>query len=171
MRHTPLTAPPPGPAAAVYRQFSALTLARKRAFDLAVAAAALVLLAPLFGLVALLIKLDSRGPVFYGQVRVGRHRRPFRMWKFRKMYHDLPAPGPSLTRRHDTRLTRVGQFLERTKLDELPQLLNVLRGEMSVVGPRPEVPKFVRDDAEQWDAVLSVKPGIVGPCQVRFRNE
>jgi lipopolysaccharide/colanic/teichoic acid biosynthesis glycosyltransferase len=142
----------------------------KRVFDLVAAGVALVLLAPVFLAVAVLIKLDSRGPVFFRQVRVGRNRSTIRMWKFRKMYHEMPVQGPSLTGRHDPRLTRVGRVLERTKLDELPQLFNVLAGDMSLVGPRPEVPRFVGGQPE-WDAVLAVKPGIVGPSQLVFRNE
>jgi lipopolysaccharide/colanic/teichoic acid biosynthesis glycosyltransferase len=149
-----------------------LGLLRKRLFDLLVACAGLVVAAPLFLVIAIAIKRDTPGPVFFRQVRVGRHRRRFAMWKFRKMPHDLPEQGPMLTARDDRRLTRVGFWLERTKLDELPQLLNVLAGDMSVVGPRPEVPKFVdRASAELWDQVLSVKPGIFGPNQIRFRNE
>ncbi len=143
----------------------------KRAFDLTVAVTALVVLAPLFLLLALLIKLDSRGPVFFRQVRVGRHRRHFLMWKFRKMHHDMPSQGPNLTRRYDTRMTRIGRILERTKFDELPQFFNVLSGDMSIIGPRPELVPFVEYYSEQWDRVLVVKPGIFGPCQVRFRNE
>jgi lipopolysaccharide/colanic/teichoic acid biosynthesis glycosyltransferase len=143
----------------------------KRSFDLVVALIALVLFAPLFLLIIVAIKLDSSGPIFFRQVRVGRHGRRFLMWKFRKMYNDLPLQGPNLTKRYDFRMTRVGRFLERTKLDELPQLFNVLSGEMSIVGPRPEVPPFVEHYPDQWARVLAVKPGIVGPCQVRFRNE
>jgi lipopolysaccharide/colanic/teichoic acid biosynthesis glycosyltransferase len=143
----------------------------KRVFDVVVAATGLVLALPCFLVIALLIKLDSPGPVFFRQTRIGRDRRPFRMWKFRKMPDDLPVQGPMLTMRYDTRLTRVGAILERTKLDELPQLLNVLRGEMSLVGPRPEVPKFVEHHAELWDEVLRVRPGIFGPSQFRGRNE
>ena len=147
------------------------TLSR-RVFDLAVACLGLLLTVPLFLLVGVMIKLDSPGPIFFRQRRVGRHRRPFRMWKFRKMYEDLRAQGPMLTARYDPRLTPVGRFLERTKLDELPQLLNVLRGEMSIVGPRPEVPTFVdRFAPELWDQVLSVKPGVFGANQLRHRNE
>lgn len=160
-----------GDVAFAYHRLGRPALFWKRVFDLTVAIAALVLLAPLFIVIALLIKLDSRGPVFFRQVRVGRHRRRFHMWKFRKMHHDLPEQGPNLTRRYDTRLTRLGRLLERTKLDELPQFFNVLTGEMSLVGPRPEVPPFVEHYPEKWDRVLSVKPGIFGPCQVRFRNE
>jgi lipopolysaccharide/colanic/teichoic acid biosynthesis glycosyltransferase len=126
-----------------YLHYGTLMLAGKRAFDLIVAGVGLVVAAPLFLAIAVAIKRDTPGPVFFRQVRVGRKRRPFEMWKFRKMPHDLPEQGPMLTARDDRRLTRVGYWLERTKLDELPQLLNVLCGEMSVVGPRPEVPKFV----------------------------
>lgn len=147
------------------------TQVNKRAFDLVVSGAAVLVLAPLFVVIAVLIKLDSRGPLFFSQIRVGRDRRRFRIWKFRKMYHDLPQQGPNLTRRRDARLTRIGRLLERTKLDELPQFFNVLVGDMSIIGPRPEIPLFVAQYPEQWDRVLSVKPGIFGPCQLRFRNE
>jgi lipopolysaccharide/colanic/teichoic acid biosynthesis glycosyltransferase len=144
----------------------------KRVFDIVVAGLGLLVTAPLFLAIAIAIKHDSPGPVFFRQVRVGKKRRPFAMWKFRKMPHDLPEQGPMLTARNDRRLTRVGHWLERTKLDELPQLLNVLASEMSIVGPRPEVPKFVdRATPELWDLALSVKPGIFGPNQVRYRNE
>jgi len=154
-----------------YIRKSAFAQAWKRAFDIAAASVGLLLGAPLFLLIGLLIKLGSPGPVFFRQTRVGRHRRPFEMRKFRKMYEDLPAQGPMLTSRYDFRLTPVGRLLERTKLDELPQLINVLVGDMSVVGPRPEVPKFVEIHADRWDEVLSVKPGIFGPNQLRNRNE
>jgi lipopolysaccharide/colanic/teichoic acid biosynthesis glycosyltransferase len=143
----------------------------KRLFDVIVALSALILLAPLFALIAICIKLDSPGPVFFRQVRIGRHRRRFLMWKFRKMRHDLSVQGPSLTRRYDVRLTPMGRLLERTKLDELPQLINVLAGDMSIVGPRPEVPKFVEHYPDEWTRVLSVRPGLVGPSQLRLRNE
>ena len=147
-------------------------LITKRGFDIVVATLGLLLAAPLFLAIAIAIKCDSAGPVFYRQLRIGRKRRPFSMWKFRKMPDDLPEQGPMLTVRNDQRLTRVGYWLERTKLDELPQLLNVLSSEMSVVGPRPEVPKFVdRVSPELWDQVLSVKPGIFGANQIRYRNE
>jgi lipopolysaccharide/colanic/teichoic acid biosynthesis glycosyltransferase len=143
----------------------------KRAFDLVVTGLGVIVALPLFAVIAVLIKLDSKGPVFFRQSRVGRHRRNFKMWKFRKMYDDLPTQGPSLTLRYDFRMTRVGRILERTKLDELPQLLNVLQGHMSVIGPRPEVPKFVAHYPERWNDVLSVKPGIFGANQLRNRNE
>ncbi len=148
-----------------------MNLSAKRIFDVIVAALGLLVALPFFGLIAVAIKLDSRGPVFFRQTRIGRDRAPFKMWKFRKMPDDLPVQGPMLTMRYDTRLTRVGAFLERTKLDELPQLLNVLAGQMSVVGPRPEVPKFVEHYPELWDVVLRVRPGIFGPSQLGGRNE
>ena len=155
-----------------YLHHHAFWLVTKRVFDIVVATLGLVVAAPLFALIAIAIKRDSPGPVFFKQVRVGKKRRPFAMWKFRKFPHQLPEQGPMLTARDDCRLTRVGYWLERTKLDELPQLLNVLASEMSVVGPRPEVPKFVdRAQPELWDQALSVKPGIFGANQIRYRNE
>ena len=155
-----------------YLRQSVPRLVAKRLFDVVVASAMLLVASPLFAAIAIAIKLDSPGPVFFRQERVGRWRRAFQMWKFRKMPHDLHEQGPMLTARNDRRLTRVGYWLERTKLDELPQLLNVLSGDMSVVGPRPEVPKFVdRGLRELWDQTLSVRPGIFGPNQVRLRNE
>jgi lipopolysaccharide/colanic/teichoic acid biosynthesis glycosyltransferase len=147
-------------------------LITKRVFDIVVATLGLAVAAPLFAVIAIAIKRDSPGPVFFKQLRVGKKRRLFAMWKFRKMPHELPEQGPMLTARDDCRLTRVGHWLERTKLDELPQLLNVLSSEMSVIGPRPEVTNFVdRATPELWDQALSVKPGIFGPNQIRYRNE
>lgn len=155
-----------------YLQQHTFWLVTKRVFDIVVATLGLLVAAPLFAVIALAIKRDSPGPVFFKQLRVGRKRRPFAMWKFRKMPHELPEQGPMLTARDDCRLTRVGHWLERTKLDELPQLINVLASEMSVVGPRPEVPRFVdRATPQLWDQALSVKPGIFGPNQIRYRNE
>jgi lipopolysaccharide/colanic/teichoic acid biosynthesis glycosyltransferase len=154
-----------------YVRYSLLSQAIKRILDVSLASIGLFIGAPLFLIIAILIKLDTRGPVFFRQSRVGRHRSRFLMWKFRKMPVDLPKQGPSLTTRFDTRLTRMGRILERTKLDELPQLLNVLWGEMSVVGPRPEVEKFIQHYPEKWDTVLSVKPGVFGLNQLRNRNE
>lgn len=155
----------------LYLRQSGVRLASQRAFDLVLVIVSLVVVVPVFLVIAALIKLDSPGPVFFKQERVGLRRKPFLMWKFRKMYEDLKSPGPMVTVRHDRRLTRVGAMLERTKLDELPQLINVLNGTMSIVGPRPEVPKFVEYFPEGWDLVLSVKPGIFGASQNYFRNE
>lgn len=146
-------------------------LAAKRVVDVVLASSGILLLSPVIVAVCLLIKIDSRGPVLFKQTRVGLRRTRFEILKFRKMHADLPAQGSMLTKRGDARMTRVGRLLERTKLDELPQLVNVLRGDMSVVGPRPEVPEFVELYPQRWDEVLSMKPGIFGASQNHFRNE
>jgi len=129
----------------------------------------IVLLAPLWIALAVAIKVESRGPVLYRAERVGRGGRPFRMFKFRKM-HD-GATGALLTKAGDDRFTRMGSFLASTKLDELPQLLNVMAGHMRFVGPRPEDPAFVRRHTRMFAPVLSVHPGITGLCQIVYRNE
>ena len=145
----------------------------KRAFDILCAALGLALLAPLLLVLALWIKLDSRGPVFFRQERVGRHGQPFLIHKFRTMRAAKPeGAGPQITVGADPRITRSGAFLRHYKLDELPQLWDVLRGAMSLVGPRPEVPKYVAlypDDLRRL--VLSVRPGITDPASLRYRNE
>jgi lipopolysaccharide/colanic/teichoic acid biosynthesis glycosyltransferase len=144
----------------------------KRLFDLVFATLGLVLGAPLFLLIALWIKLDSPGPVFFRQERIGRFGVPFRIHKFRTMTHDAAQRGPQITVGADARITRVGAWLRRTKLDELPQLIDVLRGAMSVVGPRPEVPRYVAIyPRELRDKVLSVRPGITDFASVQFRDE
>jgi lipopolysaccharide/colanic/teichoic acid biosynthesis glycosyltransferase len=131
----------------------------------------LLLLAPLIVLIAAAIVVESGPPVFFLQTRIGRGGSPFRLIKFRKFRRDLPARQLPLTMRDDPRLTRVGRLLERSKLDELPQLWNVVRGDMAIVGPRPESPEF-RDCFENgFQAVLNHAPGIVGPGQALFRNE
>ena len=140
----------------------------KRQLDLFVAFLAGVLLAPVLLMVAAAIKLDSRGPVFYRCQRVGHLGRTFAMLKFRKMYDG--AAGACLTARDDDRLTRVGRILARTKLDELPQLWNVIAGQMSLVGPRPEDPGFVESRPE-FETILALKPGITGLSQLAFANE
>lgn len=144
----------------------------KRAFDIAFSATVLLLLAPLLAVIALWVRCDSPGPIFYLQGRVGRHGQPFRIYKFRTMRVGADAAGPQITIGRDARITRAGHFLRRTKLDELPQFANVLRGDMSVVGPRPEVPRYVAlypsDLAAQ---VLSVRPGITDLASLAFRNE
>lgn len=143
----------------------------KRTFDLVLAAVGLTLLAPLFALAAILIKLDSQGPVFFRQERVGKGGRPFRIFKFRTMVDNAYNLGPRLTQKRDPRVTRVGLLLRWTKLDELPQLLNVLAGHMSFVGPRPEDPYFVRLYTPAQRDVLRVRPGVVGPSQILGRDE
>lgn len=144
----------------------------KRVFDLLGAAVALVLLAPLLAAIALWIKLDSPGPVLFRQQRVGRHGRPFAIRKFRTMVADAPRRGPQLTIGDDPRITRAGAFLRRAKLDELPQLIDVLAGHMSLVGPRPEVPSYVAHyPADLRDKVLAVRPGITDPVSLEFADE
>ncbi len=141
----------------------------KRAADVVVAGAVLVLAAPLIALIALLIVLDSPGPVLFRVDRVGFRGRPLRMLKFRKMH--ARARGAALTGRHDARLTRTGAFLARTRLDELPQLWHVLRGEMSLVGPRPEHFGFVVRHPNEYSRILSVRPGLTGLSQLAFASE
>lgn len=144
----------------------------KRAFDLVVAALALLLAAPLLLLIALAVRLDSPGPVLFRQERVGRGGRPFRIHKFRTMVSDAAARGPAITVGDDPRITRVGRWLRRSKLDELPQLLDVLAGDMSLVGPRPEVPQYVaRYPAALRDRVLALRPGITDPVSLAFADE
>src|SRR5574343_1627613 len=144
----------------------------KRAFDLLVAGTALLLLSPLLLLIALAIKLDSPGPVFFRQERVGRHGVPFRIHKFRTMRHDPQGGGLQITVGADRRITRVGQFLRASKLDELPQLIDVWQGTMSLVGPRPEVPRYVAHyPAALRDKVLSVRPGITDIASIEYRDE
>jgi lipopolysaccharide/colanic/teichoic acid biosynthesis glycosyltransferase len=141
----------------------------KRTMDVVVAALALLVLAPLMLLIALVIVMDSPGPVFYRAERVGRGRRPLRMLKFRKMH--VGATGLALTACEDCRLTRVGAVLRRTRLDELPQLWHVLRGDMSFVGPRPEDPAFVARWEREYEEILRVRPGLTGWTQVAFADE
>jgi lipopolysaccharide/colanic/teichoic acid biosynthesis glycosyltransferase len=143
--------------------------ALKRLLDVAVAGAALVLLSLLIGVIALAIKLESRGPVFYRCRRVGLGGREFHMLKFRKMR--AAVAGPALTTADDERFTRLGRLLARTKLDELPQLWNVLTGSMSLVGPRPEDPSFVALGPTDFEQILQVKPGITGLSQLAFARE
>jgi lipopolysaccharide/colanic/teichoic acid biosynthesis glycosyltransferase len=146
-----------------------LRTALKRMFDVTVAALALAVALPLMLLIALVIVVDSPGPVFYRATRTGFRGRPMQMLKFRKMRPD--AAGLGLTLLYDTRLTRFGAWLARTKLDELPQLWHVLRGEMSLVGPRPELPCFVNRYRSEYEAILRVRPGITGYTQIAFARE
>jgi lipopolysaccharide/colanic/teichoic acid biosynthesis glycosyltransferase len=142
----------------------------KRAFDVLGAALALVLLAPLMAVVAAWIKLDSPGAVFFRQERVGRHGVPFRIHKFRTMRED--AGGLPLTVGTDQRITRAGHFLRRTRLDELPQFIDVLTGSMSLVGPRPEVPRYVAlYPADLRERALAVRPGLTDPASLAYIDE
>lgn len=144
----------------------------KRLFDLLAAGAGLLVLAPLFAVLALLIKLDSSGPVFFRQWRVGLHGRPFRIFKFRTMLTQQAEGSAEITVAGDSRITRTGVWLRRWKLDELPQLIDVVRGTMSLVGPRPEVPRYVEHYPPAWrERLFSVRPGITDFASVRYRNE
>ncbi len=146
-------------------------LAVKRVMDVLLSLGALLLLSPVFALVAVLIVLDDPGPVFYRQERVGKDGKMFRIFKFRSMVVGADRTGPPLTIGHDRRVTRVGAILRRTKVDELPQILNVLLGQMSFVGPRPEVEEFVRLYTPYQRQVLLVRPGITDYASIAYRNE
>lgn len=143
----------------------------QRAFDVAASVWGLVLLGPFMLVVAMLIVLDSRGPVFYRQVRVGRFGAPFRIHKFRTMQVGADARGPQLTVRDDDRVTRVGRVLRRYKIDELPQLIDVALGDMSIVGPRPEVPRYVEHYTPEQRRLLAVRPGITDLASLTYREE
>ena len=143
----------------------------RRALDVLASAVGLVLLSPVFALVAVAIATTSPGPVFFRQVRVGRDGEPFRIFKFRSMRADAEALGGQLTVGGDPRITRVGAILRASKLDELPQLINVLVGDMSLVGPRPEVPRYVALYTPEQRRVLAVRPGITDPASIRYRDE
>ena len=148
-----------------------LQLALKRLMDVTVSGAALFVLWPVLLLVAAAIKIDDPGPVFFRQVRVGRNGKEFRIFKFRTMVVDADKKGLQITVGRDSRITRVGAFLRKTKLDELAQLLNVFVGEMSFVGPRPEVPKYVNLYTPYQRQVLLVRPGITDYASIAYRNE
>lgn len=144
----------------------------KRAFDLLWTVPGLILLSPFLLSIAAAIKWSDRGPVFFRQERVGQDGRPFRICKFRTMVVNAEQIGASLTvGARDPRITPVGYWLRRYKLDELPQLVNVVRGEMSLVGPRPEVPRYVALYDEEQKKVLALKPGITDPASIKYRNE
>ena len=143
----------------------------KRALDLALASTALLAGAPLLAVVSAAIKLESGGPVLFRQLRVGRDKRPIRTLKLRTMVVDADQRGPQITAGGDPRITRVGRLLRKTKLDELPQLWNVIRGDMSLVGPRPEVPRYVESYRPEWQKLFSVRPGITDLASLTFRDE
>ena len=148
------------------------SLVSKRLLDVAVSAVGMAVLSPLFVLIAALIRMDSPGPVFYRQVRVGLRGRPYMIWKFRSMRQDAETSGPRWAQANDPRVSRVGWWLRKTRIDEFPQLVNVLRGEMSLVGPRPERPVFVQDlrtIIPYYDIRHTVRPGVTGWAQVKFR--
>jgi len=144
----------------------------KRILDLTLVIPGLLVIWPFFLVVSIWIKMDSNGPVFFRQERVGRNGKLFRIYKFRTMMKDAESVGPKVTAGADPRITRSGTFLRKYKLDELPQLINVLKGEMSIVGPRPEVPEFVVLWPEDLrNTILSVSPGITDIASIEYRNE
>lgn len=143
----------------------------KRVFDIVVSLLILLITCPFFLLLAAAIKIDSRGPVFYRQVRVGRYGQDFKIFKFRTMVQNADKIGLAITTGHDPRITRVGHLIRKCRLDEFSQLLNVLKGDMSLVGPRPEVRRYVEVYAPEYWATLLVRPGITAPSSIAFRNE
>jgi lipopolysaccharide/colanic/teichoic acid biosynthesis glycosyltransferase len=143
----------------------------KRAYDVSFAALGLAILSPVLDVIALAVKLSDFGPVLFLQERIGQFGRTFRIWKFRTMIVDAEKFGLSITKRGDRRVTRIGRILRATKLDELPQLWNVLRGDMSLVGPRPEVPRYVARYTAEQRRVLELKPGMTDVASLAFRHE
>jgi lipopolysaccharide/colanic/teichoic acid biosynthesis glycosyltransferase len=143
----------------------------KRILDLSLASTSIVVLSPVFAILACIALASSGTPILFCQVRVGRYRRPFTLLKFRTMRPATEAHSGGFTPGDRSRVTGLGRFLRRSKLDELPQLWNVLRGDMSLVGPRPEVPKWTEAYPDRWDKVLTVRPGITDPTSIAFRDE
>jgi lipopolysaccharide/colanic/teichoic acid biosynthesis glycosyltransferase len=143
----------------------------KRTFDCVAAALGLIVLSPLWLIVAVVIKLESKGPVFFRQQRIGQGFRPFTIYKFRTMAIDASQRGGAITCGEDPRVTRLGRLLRHAKIDELPQLINVLKGEMSLVGPRPEVATYVQMYRAEYGEILQVRPGITDLASIEFRDE
>jgi lipopolysaccharide/colanic/teichoic acid biosynthesis glycosyltransferase len=143
----------------------------QRVFDLIVAAIGLIILSPLLVVAAVLVAISSPGGVFFRGQRIGKDGRLFHILKFRTMVENAAQVGPGITTAGDARITRVGLWLRRTKIDELPQLWNVVRGEMSLVGPRPEDPRYVALYTEDQRHILRVRPGITSPASIQFRHE
>ena len=143
----------------------------KRIFDFFASLIGIILLIPIIIPIMIWIKLSSKGPLFFVQKRVGKNFKEFSLYKFRSMVVDAPNLGPSITSGDDSRITKVGKIIRRTKIDELPQLFNVLKGDMSIVGPRPEVMTFVKEKKEDYKIVLSVLPGITDNAAIEYLNE
>lgn len=143
----------------------------KRVFDLLSATIGLIVLSPLFLVIALLIWLDNRGPVFYKQERVGQYREIFEIYKFRSMRSADSGSEGRFDPGDSSRVTKIGRIIRKRKLDELPQLYNVLKGDMSIVGPRPEIKKWVNVYPDRWERILTLKPGITDNASILFRNE
>jgi lipopolysaccharide/colanic/teichoic acid biosynthesis glycosyltransferase len=143
----------------------------QRALDLIIAIPLFVILLPVFAMIMIWIKCSSRGPIFFLQQRIGRFERPFFIIKFRTMIINAEHSGAQITIGLDPRITRCGYFLRKFKLDELPQLFNVFKGEMSLVGPRPEVPRYVERYTDEQRQILMLRPGITSPASINFKNE
>jgi lipopolysaccharide/colanic/teichoic acid biosynthesis glycosyltransferase len=143
----------------------------KHVFDIVIASVGLIFLAPVMGVAALLIKWDSPGPVLFKQERMGKGFQPFVIYKFRTMVQDAPSLGGPLTLGQDPRITRVGRLLRKAKIDELPQLFNILKGEMSFVGPRPEVRRYVELFRDDYQEILKIRPGITDIASLKYRDE
>jgi lipopolysaccharide/colanic/teichoic acid biosynthesis glycosyltransferase len=143
----------------------------KRSCDIVFSSLGLLLLSPFMAIVAVLIKIDSRGPVFFRQERIGQGLRRFSIYKFRTMVEDAPQKGGPLTMPDDPRITRFGRMLRKSKIDELPQLMNVLRGEMTLVGPRPEVQQYVNLFRQDYEEILRIRPGITDLASLKYRDE
>lgn len=143
----------------------------KRIFDIVATLIGSILLLPLIVVIIVWIKTTSKGPLFYVQKRVGLNFKEFNLYKFRSMVVNADKVGPSVTSGDDPRITKIGKILRKTKIDELPQLINVLKGDMSLVGPRPEVMKFVKQKKEEYKKILTIKPGITDNAAIEYRDE
>ncbi|RUM50250.1 MAG: sugar transferase [Hydrogenothermus sp.] len=143
----------------------------KRLIDFVLSLVGLIVLLPIFIVIAILIKKEDRGSIFFRQTRVGQNRKNFKIYKFRTMVENAENLGAQVTKGDDPRITKIGKILRKYKLDELPQLINVLKGEMSLVGPRPEVPKYVNAYKEKYEEILKVKPGITDFAALEYIDE
>jgi len=143
----------------------------KRLFDIISSLVGLIFISPIFPVVPILIKLDSKGPVFFKQWRIGKDGKQFKIYKFRTMVQEADEVGSLITAGNDQRITKIGKLLRRYEIDELPTLMNVLKGDMSIVGPRPEVPKYLHHYGRKYREILSVRPGITDLGTLSFRDE
>jgi len=143
----------------------------KRIFDLVLSIPSLIILSPVYLLSAILIKLDTPGPILFSQDRIGQNGKPFRLYKFRTMVKDAAKIGPPVTTADDPRITRTGRLLRKFKVDEMLQVMNIVKGDMSVLGPRPEVKKYIDIFAEEYKDILKIKPGMTDYALIAFRNE
>jgi lipopolysaccharide/colanic/teichoic acid biosynthesis glycosyltransferase len=143
----------------------------KRIFDFIASLIGLILLSPFLVIIGVLVKISDKGPVFYRSKRVGQNFKPFYLLKFRTMVVNAEELGPSITKGGDQRITKIGKFLRKYKLDELPQLWNVVKGELSLVGPRPEVEKYISFYKDDYKEILKIKPGITDYAAIKFKNE